>query len=1128
MPKVCPPGNRFCLTTVTVVIALHYSLLGFSVVDSQSLFAQQAETLAQEKASETFSADQLEFFETKVRPLLHQHCAECHGEEAKRIEGGFRLVSRESLLAGGDTGPAIDVGKPESSLLIDAINYGETYQMPPAGMLAQADIDILTEWVRNGAAWTPSETAAKARVVFDLEQRKSDHWVWKSITKPQVPSVRIDNWPLDPIDAFVLEKLEQHKLTPNEDADRSTWLNRAHLDLIGLPPSTETLNEFLADKSDQAYERAIDRLLQSQHFGERMARRWMDLTRYAETCGHEFDYPIPHAYQYRDYLIRAFNSDVPYDQLVVEHLAGDLVPNPRRNPETQIDESLIGTGFWFLNEATHAPVDVREDQAGHIDNRIDVFSKTFLGLTLACARCHDHKFDAISTQDYYAMAGFLRSSYRQQGMLDPAGKIAAARKDMGRLQVEADQLISDTLVAVKRFPADSFAQYLQAATALVKPKLSQNLDLATIDFAAEIHQQSIAQKLDEALLKRFVTSLSAPRINQPEHPLFFWSQSVLRTPEFNAAQLIQSAKDHQSQSILPTDESCLDFRDFRQALTLTWPATGEAFSRVGSDKIIADLRRGNAFAAPFGVVHSGLASGKFQGVMRSPTFEIQHDFIDYFAAGEGARIRLIIEGYDMDAFSGLLFSGAIMDVNTGGEFQWLRQGGDISRYKGHRAHIELIDQGNGWLALQQVLFTNGPRPTQISTLSAELANSDIQSVKSEAEFALWLGQQLQSDLELQRWAIESGAVEDLTTFAARWKQLDEDKKPIEDSIPAPTLIQAMVDGTPTDSPISIRGNYRTPGATAPRRFLTAIDGASAEPLSPFASGRWELAQRLIARDNPLVARAMANRLWYWMTGQGIVSSTDNLGVLGQAPTHPELLDYLAAEFMDEGWSIKRMLKRIVLSHTYRQSSVARPASIAIDAENKWLHAMRIRRLEGEIIRDKLLAVSGDLDETLFGSSVPIHLTPFMQGRGTPGSSGPIDGARRRSLYIEVRRNFLSPFMMAFDTPNPFTSVGRRNVSNLPAQALILMNDPFVREQAAHWANRLLADSSLDTRGRIEKAHRAAFARSANAEEFQLSMEFLINQAKELGIPSDQVESNPQVWQDYCHALINVKEFIYVN
>ncbi len=336
---------------------------------------------------------------------------------------------------------------------------------------------------------------------------------------------------------------------------------------------------------------------------------------------------------------------------------------------------------------------------------------------------------------------------------------------------------------------------------------------------------------------------------------------------------------------------------------------------------------------------------------------------------------------------------------------------------------------------------------------------------------------------------------------------------------------AMLDGNGVEELLLVRGNSRMPADPVPRRLLEAIAGS--EPLSAGAgSGRLELARTLTAAGNPLTARVMANRVWQHLFGEGIVASVDNFGVLGQPPTHPELLDHLADEFRREGWSIKRLIRQLVLSRTYQMSSHP-TAGDAADPQDRLLHRMRIRRLEGEPLRDAILAVSGRLDPTQFGPSVPVYLTQYMEGRGRPGS-GPLDGNGRRSIYISVRRNFLAPMMLAFDVPIPFNTVGRRNVSNVPSQALILMNDPFVVEQAKLWARRTLADKNLAPAERIGLLYEQALARPAEPREVEAALAFLQQQAGELGLGAGAWQTDERPWADLCHVLLNSKEFLFVN
>ena len=368
--------------------------------------------------SQTHSAEDVEFFEKTIRPLLHDQCHSCHGPTKQK--GNLRLDSRESMLRGGDSGPAVVAGHPEKSLLVRAIGYeDDNLRMPPRSKLAAGQIAALRHWIEHGLAWpeAASSSAKTALAAFDLQER-SRHWCWQPL-QTTVPPLLSEANGGNAIDAFLRSKQRAAGIVHVPAADRLTLLRRATFDLIGLPPTPEEITAFLADDRPGAFERVVDRLLASPQYGERWGRHWLDLVRYAETMGHEFDTDIPEAYRYRDYVIRAFNADVPYDQMVLEHVAGDLLPMPRLDPVDGANASIEATAFWFLGEGKHSPVDVRAEEAQRLDNQVDVFSKAFLGLTVSCARCHDHKFDAITTADYYALTSYLLSSHQQMAFVDP-------------------------------------------------------------------------------------------------------------------------------------------------------------------------------------------------------------------------------------------------------------------------------------------------------------------------------------------------------------------------------------------------------------------------------------------------------------------------------------------------------------------------------------------------------------------------------------------------------------------------------------------------------------------------------------------------------------------------------------
>jgi hypothetical protein len=442
--------------------------------------------------------------------------------------------------------------------------------MPPRGKLPDSAIADLTAWVNIGAPWPKQSASAEAgvaRASSDLTERKRSHWAWQSIRPPHLPSVCDGNWPRDPLDRFILAKLDDKRVSPAQPADKRTLLRRLYLDLIGLPPSPEETETFLRDSSSDAVEKVVDRLLASPHFGERWGRHWLNLVRYAETRGHEFDYAIPNAYQYRDYVVRALNADVPYNQFVLEHLAGDLLTEPRLHPQQGFNESILATGFWFLGEEVHSPVDVRQDQADRFDNKVDVLSKAFLGLTVACARCHDHKFDAISTKDYYSLFGFLQSSHYRLARFDSMEHNRCIAAELWELRQKGRFKIQRVFAEALRPGAERMADYLLAAReAMLAP--------------ARLAEIADAHNLDAAILSKWRTHLTAAAREETD-PLHFWSKKRLhnlsgerQSPE---KSLAQGADAPRSEILEVTSKQAHIVIDYARSKPGDWLTDGFAF-----------------------------------------------------------------------------------------------------------------------------------------------------------------------------------------------------------------------------------------------------------------------------------------------------------------------------------------------------------------------------------------------------------------------------------------------------------------------------------------------------------------------------------------------------------------------
>jgi hypothetical protein len=499
-----------------------------------------------------------------------------------------------------------------------------------------------------------------------------------------------------------------------------------------------------------------------------------------------------------------------------------------------------------------------------------------------------------------------------------------------------------------------------------------------------------------------------------------------------------------------------------------------------------------------------------------------------------------VDNYVIDEVHPLLFAGLIAKVDTDGEFKWITIKGDLGKYVGERAYLLVEDDGAGEIAIDEVVFTDGPPPDDPpSTLvHSKLEADTLESAESLAAaygdawtetLTQWHTETLDAaHAELLNWVLQNN----LMNSASAEKELAELRREMADadqSLPEPMKVLAMSDGTGQNEHVYLRGKHQNLGDVVPRRFLQAVSGAQ-QPAVGTGCGRLELARRIVDRENPLFARTAVNRIWHHLFGRGIVPTVDNLGVQGEPPTHPELLDWLADEFANRGWSQKQLIRELVLSRAYQMSSRPDDAeSEQVDPANLFWHRANVRRLEGEAIRDCLLAVSGRLDDTMYGPSVPAHISPFAESNRQPSTSGPLDGDGRRSVYLEVRRNFLPPLLVVFDTPTPFTAVGRRTVSNVPAQALAMLNDPLVAELATHWAKRILKEHpDASPRQRFEQMYLAALCRLPTDAELNAADAFIDRQADLLRIPPAQRDHDIRIWSDFAHVLFNHKEFVLRN
>ena len=886
-------------------------------------------------AAEALNPEHTEFFESRIRPVLNDKCVSCHGAEKQK--GGLRLDSLQALLAGGDSGASVVPGDADASHLIVAVRYqDEDLKMPPKNPLTKAQTTDLEKWVSLGAPWPGAEAAtAPVKRVREITDEDRRHWSFL---------------PLRDVKARSLDELAAAS-APR--ADKRTLLRRVYFDLIGLPPAPEQVAAFLADDSPGALEKVVDELLRSPHYGERWARHWLDLVRFAESNGHNRDPDKPNMWRYRDYVIQAFNDDLPYDAFLREQIAGDLLP-PRPMADGKTNARMAATGLWWSYELVYNPAEPAEQRADQVDTQLDIFGKGFLGLSIACARCHDHKTDPILTRDYYALAGIFHSTKGVQRPAVLSGETPPMPVAKKMPPADATSVREARLAEIRRAK-----DYMLASAPLIA--LDGN------DAQREAEKIAKEQRLNPVVLRGWVSflKLNSTPCNPNVGP---WLQIISHPPE--------------------------QFRDAVAAIVKT-KDNGALGDKPYNPLTIS------ALTAPDTTSREVLAA-KYQAIMLE-VFQAQreddpvhHQWLNWFRRADTP------------------YTESVFAPQTGGK------------------------------ATAQSAGEKAPGP--ITAMAC--AESD--------------------DPRFEVYQVH------LNQYPDFW------------SLPRDPAVG--------DVPVHIRGQVGSYGELAPRGFLTVLPGGGPAQIRE-GSGRRELAAWLTGPAAPLAARVMVNRLWQHHFGAGIVATPNDFGKTGTAPTQPDLLDFLAAKFIESGWSLKAMHKLIVTSAAYQQDN-------------------RIRRLEAEAVRDAILAVSGSLDARLHGPGVTPHITEFMYPRFRP-QSGPLDGAGRRSIYLTVRRNFLTPMLSAFDFPNPSEPVGKRETSNVPTQALTMLNNEFIHEQARRWGEHVAKEPGSDEQ-RIAAMFERALGRQPDAEELAAMLAF-----------AQSEPDSAKRWADLAHALFNTKDFIFI-
>ncbi len=1187
-------------------------------------------------------------------------------------------------------------------------------------------------------------------------------WSLQPVQNPTVPAVADGAWSDHPVDRFLLAKLEASQLAPAADTDRRTLARRLAFTLTGLPPTPEEVSAFLVDSVPDAAGRLADRYLASPRFGEHWARHWMDLTRYAETHGSEGDPEIPEAWRYRDYLIRAFNADVPADQLIREHLAGDLLPAPRMNPDG-FNESLLGLAHFRLVEHGFQPVDTLDEQVKTVDNQIDVVSKAFQGLTVSCARCHDHKFDAISQRDYYALYGifascrpaqigidapsvsntnrtalegvhekirssladaWIESARHLAGQLDEAEareKRAVKRRELALHLAELGRKARQRLTASEhndRVPAPWLVwdfERDEQETANIVPAILQNgarienghlildgkaaclrteplphqltektleawvspanldqqgggvISIETVEphafdaivfaeqdsrlwmagsefgarsqkvdgpvevaqsgtfvhvaiayradgiitvfrngapygetyrqaplhefpagesrlllglrhtgagngfFAGEIEEarvydralepaeiaasfaaglsrryspQQILDVLNEteraeyaaatAEQKALLTAQTDKENNHPvgwenviteatkdrRHPLSVWAEMRVVRPE-DFVEKWESRPEPEAPELvlkwnLADGDDCRWFHE-GSGLAKGVSAAGEFMINPDGDAILSGL-------FPAGVLTHRL-SDKHNGLLTSPRFKIETDSISVHAAGHGgAMVRVIVDHYPLGTND--VFPKAELKQDVPG---WIRL--DTAYRKGSMAYLEFGTRddltrplaaagkdGRSAFFVDRIVFHDGntPPPEPDLVRAALLTGAAVESTEElAARYQAGLIAAIEAWRDHRADAAQAALLDGFVRHRLLPTTLPEvptaaplvaEYRRLESAIPVARRAPGILETKGFDSPLLSRGDHRKPGDDVPRGYLRVL-GADHLDVGE-GSGRLALADSIVNAQNPLTSRVLANRIWHWIFGQGIVATVDNLGRLGERPSHPELLDHLATHLIEHGWSIKQAIRYLVTTRAFRLSSVVDEKAPLLDPGNALLSHASVRRIEAESLRDSLLAMGGRLDPAMFGPPAG-------------------DDASRRSIYLPVRRTALNPFLAVFDAPVPFSTLGRRDATNVPAQSLALLNSPFIAAQAKAWAEAVVRDDTPNADSRIEAMFVQALARPPSDDELAASRAYLDETGAARNIPPDRLLADVGVWQDFALSLFNLKEFIYL-
>ncbi len=1012
------------------------------------IFLLSAATVSASADAPIASADQA-FFETKVRPILFERCYSCHSASAKIVRGNLVLDTKAGWETGGDLGPAVVPGNLDESTLIQAVRWDDdALKMPPKGKLKADEIAVLEDWVRRGAP-DPRAGPALARGSrgIDVEAGRR-HWAFQPLRSPEIPAVRQQNWARNPIDQFILSAQEAKGLTPSEPADRRVLIRRLYFDLTGLPPTPAELDEALTDESPDAHERLVDRLLASPRLGERWARHWLDLARFAESHGFEHDYDRPSAYHYRDFLVEAINRDLPFDRFVSWQIAGD---------ELAPDDPLALKATGFLAAGAHSTQitasQAEKERYDELDDMVNTTGTAFLGLTIGCARCHDHKFDPIRTRDYYQLLSLFTKTVRSEIDLDlvPIGD----RERKTRFEAEHEPYTE----ALNRFERDDLPARLgrwevdREVQIAAYPWLALEFDSATSQGGATLSRQEDGSYLASGKSPdhdTYVLTATLPRGGITAIRLEALADPTMEKGGPGRASNGNFALTDFSVQVAPALEassrSPVTLRNARATYEQPGLPVRAAIDQDGTSAWAVDPQFGKDHAAVF---ETEAPAGYDGGTVMTFTLRFANNLKHSIGR---LRISVAAEPGPVAIDAPSRSQGIERILETPGTERSTEQTRSLL------AWYRTIDPE--WQRLKQAERAHAAKAPQTSVTKVLISSEGLPAVRLHTQGP---------DFYEKTYILQRGDL----------NQKQEEATP--GVLPVLSARDRDVATWMTPPPEGARTSHQRAGLA---RWMTDVEkGAGA-----------------------LLARVVVNRIWQHYMGRGIVATPSDFGLQGDRPSHPELLDWLAAELIQQGWRAKAIHRLILTSAAYRQSSQSRQEMEQADISNTYYWRQNRRRLEAEPIRDAMLAVSGLLDGRMLG---PGTLDTTMS---------------RRALYFTIKRSQLIPMMTLFDAPDALVPIASRSTTTVAPQSLFLLNNPEVRAWSEAFARRLRNEAGPDETSRIRSAYRIAFSREPAADEVVSASEFLSRQRARHGASP---EANHRAMADLCQVLLSLNEFLFI-